>query len=90
MEIQKRPYSARVHPGALKMARKFNRFSQRELADRAKVSHQIVSFLETGKRKTCNPETASKLAEALNMPTQDIFLLEPLHVTETGLQKVAA
>ncbi|MDN5639494.1 MAG: helix-turn-helix transcriptional regulator [Actinomycetia bacterium] len=78
MEVETRPFTARVNRPALRMAVRFNRMTYRDLAFRAKVSKSTIGNLLSGQAKTCNPETAAKIAEALALPTAEIFVLEPI------------
>ena len=49
-------------------------FTHRELAMKAKLkSHATITNLTTGNRKTCSPDTATRLAKALKMPGSSLF-----------------
>ena len=49
-----------------------------DLARAAGVSKGTVGNLASGARTTANPETAAKIAKALNVDTDDMFRLEPI------------
>lgn len=76
----RRRFVAKVDGRALRMAIKFHRWSYADTARAAGVSKGTVGNLASGARTTANPETAAKLAKALNVDTTDIFTLEPLNV----------
>lgn len=78
----RRSFTAKVNRPALKMAIKFHRFSYEQLADRAGLSKGTIGNLMT-KRQTCTTESASKIAQALGVTTEDIFFLIPLIVEPT-------
>lgn len=74
----RRRFVANVDARALRMALKFHRWSYADLARAAGVSKGTVGNLAGGARTTANPETAAKIAKALNVDTGDLFVLEPL------------
>lgn len=79
----RRRFIARVDARALRMALKFHRWSYADLARAAGISKGTVGNLASGARTTANPETAAAIAKALNVDTDDLFMLEPLHVDST-------
>ncbi|GAA1046087.1 helix-turn-helix domain-containing protein [Rothia amarae] len=89
MEIQNRAFTARVKPGALKMALEFHRFTYRKLEQLSGVSKSTIGNLANGRATTCNPETAAKIAEAFGVSTNNLFMLEPIHYADE-MNKVAA
>lgn len=84
MAVTRRAFTARVNPAALRMALNFRRYSYREMERRSGVSYSLIGHLVTGQRSTCNPETAAKIADALDVETSEIFMLEALHGTESS------
>lgn len=74
----RRRFAAHVDARALRMALKFHRWSYADLARAAGVSKGTIGNLAGGTRTTANPETAAKIAKALNIDTGDLFVLEPL------------
>lgn len=46
------------------------------LAAKAGVSRQIIGFLRTGRRTSCRPRTAHRIAEALNVLPESLFVPE--------------
>ena len=72
-----RGFTARPQKQQIRLAMKFNRWTNAELARRAGISPGTVGNV-LGARATCNPETAAKIAKALNVDTADLFVLEPL------------
>ncbi|MBJ6745419.1 helix-turn-helix domain-containing protein [Streptococcus sp. 10F2] len=53
--------------------RKLQRLSQEELAEKAKVSRSIISFLETGKEKDVKLYTLIRIANALDCKVEDFL-----------------
>lgn len=74
----RRRFAATVDPRALRMALKFHRWSYSDLARAAGVSKGTVGNLASGTRTSANPETAAKIAKALNVDTEDLFRLEAI------------
>lgn len=74
----RRRFAATVDSRSLRMALKFHRWSYADLARAAGVSKGTVGNLASGARTTANPETAAKIAKALNVDTDDLFRLEPI------------
>lgn len=88
-EETQRRFHTMVNKQAFNMLRKYNRMSIRELARRAGVSHGIIGDLSSGRRITCNPETAIKIEQALGADPNTIFLVKTLPVAETQNGRVA-
>lgn len=88
-EETQRRFHTMVNKQAFNMLRKYNRMSIRELARRAGVSHGIIGDLSSGRRITCNPETAIKIEQALDADPNTIFLVKTLPVAETQNGRVA-
>lgn len=78
-EDSRRAFTAVVNKGALKMAMTFHGHSYGSLAKKSDLSKSTIRNL-VGPRATCNPETAAKVAKALNVETTDLFTLKVLHV----------
>lgn len=58
----------------------------RELAFKAGCAPATVGHLRSGKRRTCNPDTARKIAKALDCPIDLLFEAKVSNVTRvTGL-----
>lgn len=53
--------------------RKLQGLSQEELAEKAKVSRSIISFLETGKEKDVKLYTLIRIANALDCKVEDFL-----------------
>ena len=49
-------------------------FSYDRLARYAGVSKSFVSHLTSGRKTTCKPETAQRIAEALDIPLEILFV----------------
>ncbi|RBP66366.1 DNA-binding XRE family transcriptional regulator [Brevibacterium sanguinis] len=73
----RRGFTARAHKEQIRLAMTFRQFTNAELAMRAKVSPGTVGNI-LGKRETCNPETAAKIAKALGCKTEQLFTLEEI------------
>lgn len=66
-----------ISPQVLKQYMHFRGFrSTKELADRIGVSKATVGHLHSGGRKTCSPNTARLIEEALNAPPGSLFVAE--------------
>lgn len=77
----RRTLTARPKVSAIEMAMGFNNIKTKaELARAAGISKGTAGNLLNGKRATFNPETAAKIAKGLRVPTDALFVLEPLHV----------
>lgn len=63
---------------AMRMGKPFNtrKMTQRKLARIAEVSQTFISHLVTGKRVSCKPETAERIADALGVEVEVLFLTE--------------
>ena len=72
-----RGFTARPNKQQIRLAMQFNRWTNAELARRAGISPGTVGNV-LGARGTCNPETAAKIADALNVETTHLFKLEPI------------
>lgn len=74
MIIEERRFEVRlVSPDALRQYMKFRGFTMRSLAKRVGCSHSLIGFLCTGDVKTCRPEYAVRIAEALDCPVESLF-----------------
>lgn len=71
---------SKMSKGVIKMMSPLKRlrlekgWSQEELAERAEVSRMTVVSLEQEPRRVVNSKTLYKLAKALNVKIEDIFL----------------
>lgn len=66
------------------------KMSQRHLAEKVNVHHSFINHLTSGRKKSCEPETAERIAEALGVPLSVIFLPEePTEKRQTYNQKLA-
>lgn len=81
-ESQRR-FHVQANTQALDMLRKYNRLSIRELSRISGVSRGLVGDLMTGRRKSCTPETATRIEKALRADPHTVFLIKPLPVAET-------
>lgn len=52
------------------------KMSQRNLAEKAKVHPSFINHLTSGRKKSCEPQTAESIAEALGVPLAVLFLPE--------------
>lgn len=83
-EDTRRTRTARPNVSAIKMTMKFRgRMTKAELAKASGLSKGTIGNILNGTRKTFNPETASAIAEALDVSADELFTLEPLHVNVT-------
>ncbi|MHB8780959.1 MAG: helix-turn-helix transcriptional regulator [Candidatus Geothermincolia bacterium] len=76
-------------PEAIRRARILNRLSQAELAKRAGVSYSYINLIESGKRG-CSPKTAGKIADALQLGMEELFVVDRRYyssVTEQDSKK---
>lgn len=56
--------------------------SIRELAQKARMNHSLIGFIETGERPATT-DAIRKLARALRVPIEDLFALSDHMLTET-------
>lgn len=59
---------------ALRQYMKFRGFSVRSLAAKVGVSHGTIGWLTSGKRSTTKPDTAVRIAKALDCPVESLFV----------------
>lgn len=62
-----------ISPDALRQYMKFRKFTIRGLAARVGCSRTLIGFLVKGTRRTCGPEIANGIAEALDCPLDALF-----------------
>nr|BFF05467.1 hypothetical protein GCM10023233_04360 [Brevibacterium otitidis] len=74
----RRGFTARPHKEQIRLAMTFKQFTNADLALRARISASTVGNI-LGKRETCNPETAAKIAKALGVETEKLFTLEEIN-----------
>ena len=60
-------------PQMLKQYMQYKRLTIRQLATAARISHSTVGHLHAGTRKTCSPESARAIEEALQAPPGLLF-----------------
>lgn len=89
MEVARRPFTARVKKDSLAVVMQVKRIEPKEVAKRAGIHRQTIWNLTSGYRKTCNPETASKISAALDVDFDSIFLLESLHSEQNQMKQAA-
>lgn len=77
-EQTRRGFTARPHKSQIRMLMKFQRWTNADLAFKAKVSPGTIGNI-LGSRDTCNPETAGKIAKALGVETTDLFTIERIN-----------
>lgn len=63
-----------ISPDSLVGYMSFRGYTVRALAEKAGCSPTAISFLRTGKRKTCRPNTARAIAKALDCPVESLFV----------------
>ncbi len=51
--------------------------TQQRLAEKAEVSHSLISALESGRRKYVSAQDIERLAKALDVPSNDLWKLVP-------------
>lgn len=73
----RRGFTARPHKAQIRLAMSFRQYTNADLAFKAKISPSTVGNI-LGKRETCNPETAAKIAKALGVETEKLFTLEEI------------
>lgn len=73
----RRGFTARPHKEQIRLAMIFRQYTNSDLAFKAKISPSTVGNI-LGKRDTCNPETAAKIAKALGVDTERLFTLEEI------------
>lgn len=49
------------------------KISQRLLAERAQVAPSFINHLTAGRKRSCTPEVAERIAEALEVPLRALF-----------------
>lgn len=49
------------------------KISQRLLAERAQVDPSFINHLTAGRKRSCTPEVAERIAEALEVPLRALF-----------------
>ncbi len=49
------------------------KISQRLLAERAQVAPSFINHLTAGRKRSCTPEVAERIAEALEVPIRALF-----------------
>lgn len=73
----RRGFTARPHKEQIRLALTFKQWTNADLAFKARISPSTVGNI-LGKRDTCNPETAAKIAKALGVETERLFTLEQI------------
>lgn len=70
-----------ISADALAQFMKFRGHTLRSLADKAGCSHGTIGNMRNGTRRTCNPDTARKIAKALDTPVEALFVAKVSHVS---------
>lgn len=78
-----------ISAAALRQYMSFRGMTIRQLALRAGCSHSTIGFLVKGTRKTCRPETARAIAQALDCPVESMFVPKVSKVSREVSRKVA-
>jgi transcriptional regulator with XRE-family HTH domain len=68
---------------ALRQYMEFRGHSVRSLAAKVGVSHGTIGWLTSGQRTTTKPETAKRIAKALDCPVQSLFVPIVVHGSRT-------
>ena len=68
----------------IKRRRLKSRMTQKQLAERAKLSHRFISPIENGKHKTISTLSLAAIANALNIKSGTLIRLSPLDLMEGG------
>ena len=69
-------------PRALREAMRWRGFTQRGLAARTGVHHSAISHLRTGYRRRVTMTLALRIADALDMPVEHLFVPELANASE--------
>lgn len=64
-----------ISASALRQYMQFRGVSVRDLAGKVGVSHGTIGWLTSGKRSTCKPEVARRIAKALDCPVESLFVV---------------
>ena len=72
----------------IKEIRKSKGISQEELSKRSGVSRVMISMLETDQERTTTTTTLLKLARALGVTADEIFLRQPFNRLNEQMQRV--
>lgn len=78
-----------VNPGLLIAHMEFKELTLRELAEKVGCSHSTINHYRTGRRKTCKPDRAKKIAKALGAPLSPLFLPQVSRVSQDTNHRVA-
>lgn len=65
-----------ISPVALQTYIKFRDLSLREVAERSDNSKSLIGHLTTGERKSTSPDRARRIARALDVPVEVLFVPE--------------
>lgn len=65
-------------------------FSYERLARYSGCSKSFISHLVKGRKKTCTPELATRIAEALSVPTEILFVTSASAVRGQNVRKPQA
>ena len=68
----------------IKRRRLKSRMTQKQLAERAKLSHTFISQIENGKYKTVSTLSLAAIANALNIKSGTLIRLSPLDLMKGG------
>lgn len=68
-------------PGALAEAMAYSRHTVRSLAAAVGVKHARIGHLRSGFRSTCDVDLAKRIAGAVKMPLDFLFVAEPSNDT---------
>lgn len=70
---------------ALRQYMGFRGYSVRTLAAKVGVSHGTIGWLTSGQRSTTKPETAKRIAKALDCPVDALFVPVVVRGSRTGV-----
>ena len=73
-----------ISPVALRQYMGFRGLTVRTLAAKVGVSHGTIGWLTSGQRNTTKPETAKRIAKALDCPVDALFVPIVVHGSRTG------
>lgn len=74
-----------ISSSALRQYMSFRGYSVRSLAAKVGVSHGTIGWLTSGQRSTTKPETAKRIAKALDCPVESLFVPVVVHGSRTGV-----
>jgi len=78
-----------ISPVALQQYMKFRGMSLRQLGEKSQNSKALIGHLSTGERRSTHPDRARRIARALDVPVEALFVPEVSTVKRDTSRKVA-